>query len=61
VTALEVLLAEERPDGTFAGPRSRTRAWTSEQQAQHRADLIAALDGTEWHQPIPTRPRKASR
>lgn len=43
--------------------RSTTRpsAWTPEQQQRHRTDLQYALDGTEWHQPIPPRPRKATR
>ena len=42
-------------------PRPKPAAWTPEQQAAHRAALIAALNGTEWHQPIPARTRKASR
>lgn len=40
----------------LANPR-RPR-WTRDEQAQHRADLTAALDGTEWHQPIPNPPRR---
>lgn len=43
-------------------PQPRPTAWTPEQQARHRTVLEQALDGTEWHEPIPTRPaRKASR
>ncbi|MFD5508974.1 hypothetical protein ACFWIB_14525 [Streptomyces sp. NPDC127051] len=34
-------------------PQPRHSAWTAEQQHQHRTDLEHALDGTEWHQPIP--------
>lgn len=40
----------------------RTARTSPAQQAQHRADLIAALTGTDHQQPIPARPRrKASR
>ena len=62
MTALERLLAEAEPDGTFGGnyPRLARPYWTPAQQAQHRADLLAALDGREEHQPIPRRPRKAA-
>jgi hypothetical protein len=42
-------------------PRPRPSGWTPEQQQRHRTDLVHALDGTEWHQPIPRRPRKATR
>lgn len=48
MTALERTLAEEWPDGSFAGPRPRRPAWTAEQQAQHRADLEDALDDWAW-------------
>ncbi|MFD5419444.1 hypothetical protein ACFWJT_15645 [Streptomyces sp. NPDC127069] len=41
-------------------PQPRRAAWTPEQQARHRTVLEEALDGTEWHQPIPAR-RQASR
>ncbi|MFJ9374405.1 hypothetical protein [Streptomyces sp. NPDC101455] len=53
MTPLERLLAEELPTGTFghaqpASRHSRTiRPWTPEEQAQHLADLTAALDGWE--------------
>ncbi|MCY0959938.1 hypothetical protein [Streptomyces sp. H27-H5] len=36
----------------------RRSAWTREQQARHRARLTEALDGTEWHQPIPNPMRR---
>jgi hypothetical protein len=51
MTPLERLLAEELPTGTFghAQPPARRprpiRPWTSEEQAQHLADLNAALEG----------------
>jgi hypothetical protein len=41
--ALDPHLAyEEWPDGTFGGTRTPA-AWTPEQQAAHRDDLLAAL------------------
>jgi hypothetical protein len=46
---------------TTRKPAPRPSAWTPEQQHRHRLDLQYALDGTEWHQPIPRRPRKANR
>lgn len=71
MTALDRLLAEQWPDGRFGGPRPpavRYRPCISpDDQARHRTVLEHALDGTEWHQPIPARrqatsqPRKASR
>lgn len=36
------LAYEEWPDGTFGGTRP-IRSWTPEQQAEHRAQLEAAL------------------
>ncbi|MFD8949418.1 hypothetical protein ACFV0B_11245 [Streptomyces xanthophaeus] len=46
-------------------PQPRHSTWTAEQQHRHRTALQEALDGTEWHQPIPNplrrRTRKASR
>lgn len=43
-------------------PQPRRSAWTPEQQHRHRTVLEHALDGTEWHQPIPARrTRKANR
>lgn len=40
----------------------RRPRWTTAEKARHRADLEAALNGTEWQQSIPARPRrKASR
>lgn len=66
MTALEQVLAEQWPDGRFGGPRppaTRYRPSVSpDDQARHRADLIAALTGHTWDQPIPARrTRKASR
>ncbi|WP_412078997.1 hypothetical protein ACLF6K_37270 [Streptomyces xanthophaeus] len=69
MSPLELLLAEQWPDGSFGGirpPAARYRPCIHpDDQARHRADLEAALDGSEWHQPIPNplrRPtRKASR
>jgi hypothetical protein len=56
VTPLERLYAEEIPTGTFGDAQPTTRRsqshprpWSATIQAQHRADLIAALDGWEWH------------
>jgi hypothetical protein len=39
----------------------RRPRWTTAEKTRHRAALEAALDGTEWQQPIPTQPRKAAR
>ncbi|MEW1803250.1 hypothetical protein ACIGO7_35540 [Streptomyces virginiae] len=36
-------------------PAAPPSAWTPEQQQRHRTTLTHALDGTEWHQPIPPR------
>jgi hypothetical protein len=54
VTPYERLMAEAIPTGTFGHARPTRRhkaapapAWTPEQQAAHRADLDAALDGFE--------------
>ncbi|BBB01040.1 hypothetical protein RVR_8272 [Actinacidiphila reveromycinica] len=51
MTALDRLLAEELPTGQVPDYRSGTTAartahtpWTPEEQARHRADLLAALD-----------------
>ncbi|MFD4921187.1 hypothetical protein ACFWNE_07685 [Streptomyces goshikiensis] len=63
MSPLEALLAEQWPDGTFGGPlpaTARYRPRHDPASAQHHADLAAALNGTEWHQPIPAR-RQASR
>ncbi|MGW0577333.1 hypothetical protein ACWD25_15450 [Streptomyces sp. NPDC002920] len=55
MTPLERLLAESIPTGTFGHapppppPEPRPiRPWTPEEQAQHRADLLTALDGWVW-------------
>jgi len=45
-------------DAALGNPR-RPR-WTAAEKIRHRDQLLAALDGTEWQQPIPTR-RQASR
>jgi hypothetical protein len=54
MTPYERLMAEALPTGTFGHARPATRrnaqpspAWTPEQQAAHRAELDAALDGFE--------------
>lgn len=45
-----------------AARRPAPSTWSRDEQHQHRTVLEQALDGTEWHQPIPAhRPRKASR
>lgn len=59
MTPLDRLLAEELPTGTFGHaqpPKQRpaehlpyVSRWTPEEQAQHLADLNAALDG--WQDP----------
>ncbi|MFH9798054.1 hypothetical protein [Streptomyces virginiae] len=46
---------------TTRRPKPPPSTWTPEQQQRHRTTLVHALDGTEWHQPIPPRPRKATR
>lgn len=57
MTPYERLMAEALPTGTFghAQPTSAQqrapRPWTPEEQAQHRADLEAALAGTESRGP----------
>lgn len=54
MSAYERLMAEEWPPGSFGYPPARPappprpiRPWTPEEQAQHLADLLTALDG--WH------------
>lgn len=42
-------------------PQPRRSAWSADEQARHRTTLVHALDGTEWHQPIPNPIRKAHR
>jgi hypothetical protein len=56
---LAVLAAAIRT--TRRRPTPPPSAWTPDEQQRHRTDLVHALDGTEWHQPIPRRPRKATR
>lgn len=51
------LQARRRADLAAAlKPQPRSSAWSPDEQARHRTTLIHALDGTEWHQPIPARP-----
>ncbi|MDN3244115.1 hypothetical protein [Streptomyces sp. ZSW22] len=57
MTPYERLMAEALPTGTFGHaqpttiqPRTR-RPWTEEEQAQHRADLEAALTASESRGP----------
>jgi hypothetical protein len=62
MTPYERLMTEQWPTGTFGHARPPRPAkppgepWTAEEQAQHLADLNAALD--DWHRPhlhlIPT-------
>lgn len=54
MNAYEKLMAEAIPTGTFGRARPARRqetapapAWTPEEQAAHRAELDAALDGFE--------------
>jgi hypothetical protein len=54
------LQARIRADVEAALSNPRRPRWTTAEKTRHRADLLAALDGTEWQQPIPTR-RPASR
>jgi hypothetical protein len=73
VTALERVLAEEWPDGAFGGPRPRTVAYSpaeaqeqrleaiARRQADLRAELLTDLRNRKAAQPIPRRPRKATR
>lgn len=60
MTALDRVLAEEWPDGTFGGPRpTAPRRYVPRTSpaaaARHYADLAAAI-----RQPAKRRPRKAS-
>lgn len=55
MNAYERLLAEELPTGTFGHalpppepPARPITPWTPEEQAQHLADLLGALDGWVW-------------
>jgi hypothetical protein len=57
MTPYERLMAEAVPTGTFGRARTTTQqhtdttpAWTAEEQAAHRAELLAAL--------TPARPRR---
>lgn len=52
--ALTRLYAEAHP----TGEAFKRRPWSPEEQAQHRADLLAALDGTADHR-TPTRHLRA--
>ncbi|MFD5910282.1 hypothetical protein ACFWHL_16345 [Streptomyces massasporeus] len=54
--AYERLMAEAMPTGTFGRARltqprqsEPSPAWTPQEQARHRAELLAALDGFELH------------
>ncbi|MFD4263961.1 hypothetical protein ACFWR9_41755 [Streptomyces sp. NPDC058534] len=42
-------MAEEIPTGTFGHPRPHTSPWSPQEQAQHRAELLAALNS--WQDP----------
>lgn len=39
----------------------RRPRWTAAEKAKHRADLIAALTGQAWDQPIPNPLRRPTR
>ncbi|NUP33014.1 MAG: hypothetical protein HOV66_24985 [Streptomycetaceae bacterium] len=61
MTPLERLLAEELPTGTFghAQPPRAPRPdgwWTAQEQAQHVADLLAALADWQYREPDPEEP-----
>lgn len=43
------------PELEAALQRPRRPRWTRAEQTRHRADLIAALTGQAWDQPIPAR------
>ena len=56
MTPYERLMAEAVPTGSFGHARPATRrtaeaapAWTPEEHARHRTELLAALDGFELH------------
>lgn len=58
MTPFERLMAEAVPTGTFGRTRPARQqqaesapAWTPEEQARHRAELEAALAGTETRGP----------
>lgn len=63
MTPYERLLAEQIPTGTFGDARPPTdpasRAWTAQEQLDHRRTLDNALDGWEYaehtRQPATTR------
>lgn len=57
MSAYERLAAEALPTGTFGHslpsrpthrPERPVPNWTPDEQAQHCADLVAALDGWDW-------------
>lgn len=48
MTPYERLLAEDIPTRPPAPPKPSTEPWTPEEQAQHLADLNAALNGWHW-------------
>ncbi|MFE2967531.1 hypothetical protein ACFXKC_28435 [Streptomyces sp. NPDC059340] len=62
MTPLERLLAEELPTGTFGHaepptepepPPKPIEPWTTEEQAQHYADLLTGIDGWHYREPEP--------
>lgn len=67
MTPLERLLAEAIPTGTFgharppAPVRREVGSWTPEEQAAHRAELDAALDGWQSDDEHDERKRTYSR
>jgi hypothetical protein len=48
MSPLDRLLAEAIPTRPAPAPKPAHEPWTPEEQAQHLADLAAALDGWHW-------------
>lgn len=48
MSPLDRLLAETIPTRPTPAPKPATEPWTAEEQAQHWADLAAALNGWHW-------------
>lgn len=49
LSPLERLLLEAIPTRPAPAEKPVAEPWTPKEQAQHRADLDAALDGWEWN------------